>query len=489
VGGNIQGILKGVNLMSARGSPLGISNTTLAAYSSAFQSLNLQVGQSSNAFDKLVTKLSAPETLSERATDGLAKMGLTSRDVADAMKKDAEGGLRIFLGRLNELAKTDTQSALEAVSMFIGEEYGSEIFALALGIDNLDKALGVAGDSTKAFAKYQDELNKKQQSVSGQLAISKAYLQSIGISLGLAILPSLNNILKTISPVVARFADFAAEHPRIVTIGVAIAGVVATIGPLIWVTGTLISSWGAITTAWGVASGVLGTTLIPQIGTLVSGIMTGAVPAISTFIAGVSSIALPFILAGAAIGIWVANIQAYAANWSDVLLGIKQTAINVIDWISDYFSTSGENAGRGLARALANGMFGGIPLAVEAASALAKSVRDYLPFSPAKTGALSDIDKSGIGLISTLVSGVQSAAPVLTNAVNSALGGAGAAISGAAAGAAAGAGGGQVIVNFTVNMDGRGGDGKGILENLRPFAREIGEMVEDALNKNRRGRY
>lgn len=488
VGGTIQGIIKGVNKMSARATPLGIDVNTLAAYSSTMQALNLQVGQSSNAFDKLLTKLAAPATLSERAEEGLGKLGLTSEDVSQAMKQDAEGGLRMFLGRLNEIAKTDTQSALEGVSMFIGEEYGSEIFALALGIDKLDEALGYAGDKTQAFTKYQDELRKKQASTSGQLMIAKANLQSIGISLGLAILPSLNKILGVISPIAANFANFAADHPKIVMIGVAIAGVVAAIGPLVWIVGGAISAWATLSAGMGTASAIMGASVIPRLLSIGTSIGTAVIPALQSFIGLASGMAYPFLVAAAAIALTAANIYGYATNWSDVWLGIKQSGSDVMTFLTGILTREGWAAGWGLVTSLANGIIQAIPMAIQSTAQLAGAIRNYLPFSPAKEGALSDIDKSGGGLISTLISGIQSAAPSLNNALNSTLGGA---IGGSPV-AASGGGGGQVVVNFTVNMDGRsGGTGtnSNVLETLRPFAREIGEMVENALNKNRRGRY
>jgi hypothetical protein len=56
--------------------------------------------------------------------------------------------------------------------------------------------------------------------------------------------------------------------------------------------------------------------------------------------------------------------------------------------------------------------------AIGAVQGMTQKVRNFLPFSPAKEGPLSDLDKTGPGLVNTIVSGIDKARGKLDNTMN-----------------------------------------------------------------------
>jgi len=62
------------------------------------------------------------------------------------------------------------------------------------------------------------------------------------------------------------------------------------------------------------------------------------------------------------------------------------------------------SAGKGLLDALVRGIKSGISKAISAVKSGMQAIRNYLPFSPAKEGPLSDLDKSGESFFPTFAS-------------------------------------------------------------------------------------
>ena len=101
--------------------------------------------------------------------------------------------------------------------------------------------------------------------------------------------------------------------------------------------------------------------------------------------------------------VWNAIKSAASNAWN----GIKSTISNGIS--SAYRTITGyvskfKTAGKSLLSALADGIKDGISKAVSAVSSGMETIRSYLPFSPAKVGPLSDLDKSGESFFPTFAS-------------------------------------------------------------------------------------
>lgn len=77
--------------------------------------------------------------------------------------------------------------------------------------------------------------------------------------------------------------------------------------------------------------------------------------------------------------------------------------------------------GRSIPRMIAGGIRDAFPAASAAIGGLATLLRARLPFSPAETGPLSDLDAAGPALVQTLASGIDSEAPALSASLERAL--------------------------------------------------------------------
>lgn len=83
------------------------------------------------------------------------------------------------------------------------------------------------------------------------------------------------------------------------------------------------------------------------------------------------------------------GLSSIPGLFKDALLG----AVTAITNLFSVFRTSGKS----LVGMVAEGILSGVDLAVQAIDFLVAKLRDFLPFSPAKTGPLSDLDKLNFG--------------------------------------------------------------------------------------------
>jgi TP901 family phage tail tape measure protein len=512
IGGSTPEILEFTRQTAASGKLLKISTKELAAYGGTMQSLGIQNAVAYRAMGKMMTTLGAPQTLSKAQMKGLNDLGISAEDMAARMKVSGSGGIQFFLGKIREVAKTDAQRALGAVKELIGADFGDEVLTSALALDKLQLALKYAGDDSGNLAKFQDEVNKKLKGNAGQIEIFKANLAKTGIIIGSALLPPLNQLLTTITPLIDKFGKFAEVNPKMVELGLVVTGLVAVVAPLIVGFGMVVGALGSIGAAVGSVIGFLGT-VAAVIGTVV-GVVISAPGLVAV---GIAAAVAAIAYAGyqivqnwdwikqQAVNIWNATGKAFnnfgagfyrgmnaIGNWgANMVNGIvngfsglgtrfNQIAGYVVDW-GNWIIKAALNAGTGLMQALGNGIYNAASYPFKAIQDIVTRIRAYLPGSDAEMGALSDLTASGKALPATFAAGMINNTSPVSRAASATSSAAMPAVSRAPALASAGGGGGTVTFNFQPNIEISNGatkeDARLIIETLRPYARELQTMI------------
>lgn len=163
-------------------------------------------------------------------------------------------------------------------------------------------------------------------------------------------------------------------------------------------------------------------------------------------------------------------------GFMDAVYKVSSGIQNMVSQFTGFFKTF-YNSGKGLLSSFVNGITSGFGDAVSAVSRGMSNIRAYLPFSPAKKGPLSDLDKSGEAFFPTWYE----AALTQVGSMERAMGGAFGGVANSANVALAGTGleaftGGRtaVTVNHVVKVDGTVGlDSKGVEE----FEQRVTEQV------------
>ncbi|WP_100373392.1 phage tail protein [Bacillus sp. FJAT-45037] len=126
---------------------------------------------------------------------------------------------------------------------------------------------------------------------------------------------------------------------------------------------------------------------------------TEGIDAVVSFFSGLPSKAMEFINTLAS-----DLIAKFTGMMSDGKDAVSTGIDNIISTITNFGSTF-LDAGKGLLSSFTDGIKDGISGALGAVSEGMSSIRNFLPFSPAKKGALSDLDKSGASFFPTWYEG------------------------------------------------------------------------------------
>lgn len=94
--------------------------------------------------------------------------------------------------------------------------------------------------------------------------------------------------------------------------------------------------------------------------------------------------------------IWDSIVNGVSSKLQGVVTGVEMILNKVVSFITGLGQTF-FNAGRGLIEMMANGIKSAASWVTDAVGDLAQKARDFLPFSPAKTGPLSDLDHLDFG--------------------------------------------------------------------------------------------
>jgi phage-related minor tail protein len=122
----------------------------------------------------------------------------------------------------------------------------------------------------------------------------------------------------------------------------------------------------------------------------------------------------------AASNAWNAIKSAASNAWNSIKSTISNGISSAYNTVTSYVGKF-KTAGSSLLSALADGIRNGISKAVSAVSSGMEKIRSYLPFSPAKVGPLSDLDKSGESFFPTFASKMNTGLKPMLAKVNAGL--------------------------------------------------------------------
>ena len=366
---------------------------------------------------------------------------------------------------------------------------GSMILAGQAIINNFVAGVGLA------FATMGNAIT---QALSGNMAPAIAIFQGLGAGIGAAFMGIGTMISGVISGIIATIS----------TIGTMIGTVLVGISAMILAYLTTVAT-GISAAIMGIITGIVAviSTIGMMIGTVIMGIVVGvlaAIAGISDSIAGVIA-GISASIAGAMEGIMgvidsmVSSMAAAFNSIGPAISGAMSEAIGVVQGMASDFAA----AGSALMDALARGIMERARAAVSAVSGVVGELRAMLPFSPAKTGPLSDLDKSGPALMTTIAAGI-TATPILgalgrsLSPVSSLASGMGMSAPSQGGGSSGGMGlsapsqgggssGGAITLNYAPVINGDGGGD--LIETLRSHSRELMQMLAEVQARSDRKSY
>ncbi|WP_332648899.1 hypothetical protein [Lysinibacillus sp. 54212] len=124
-------------------------------------------------------------------------------------------------------------------------------------------------------------------------------------------------------------------------------------------------------------------------------------------------------------GLIGAGLAILRGDWDTAWQSMVDMLSGVWDGITSFFSglkTLFFDSGKAILQTLADGIMAAASAPVDAVKSVLGKVREYLPFSDAKTGPLSNLTLNGSKILTTMAEGMAKQKNALTDAMNNALG-------------------------------------------------------------------
>ncbi len=297
-----------------------MSETDVAALGAAFTSLGIAPERAARAFNATAVKLATATDMTPDAQAGLKALGIDAKEMQQAFESGK--GTDAYMNFLKQVQKAGP-AAGSALNKIFGAGWSDEIMRAAAGIDQFDKALEAskkkAGDD--GFSTMQSSFDIFASTTASQAKLFQNAMNEIGVAIGSAILPALNQIMAAIRPVMMAFADFARANPGIMAVAVAIAGVVAALAAGAAAVGGFLMAIASVGTAIATISGGIkaAAPMLKSFGAAAGAAASGGLAMLKSALLAIAPLAL---LAGAmvavAAGVIAAGAYLATGSWEGV---------------------------------------------------------------------------------------------------------------------------------------------------------------------------
>lgn len=280
-------ILSMATRIAGAGNAIGMTQGQVLAFASALSSVGIEAEMGGSAISRVFIDIASAVSKGGDEIALFAKVaGQPVEEFSRLFREDAASAVEAFINGLGRV-KTgggDLLKTLEELG-FTEIRVRDTLLRTAGAGDLLSKALKLQGEAWRANSALTTEAAERFKTTESQLALLWNRVKDVGITLGNALLPAINQaiaLLGNLMPLIDSLArGFGALPVPIQTIAIGMVGVVAAAGPAIWLFGQLAMSASAVAGAFaakGLAAKALGTALaavsvpVVAIGTAIGGL-------------------------------------------------------------------------------------------------------------------------------------------------------------------------------------------------------------------------
>lgn len=301
-------VLEVVQRIGSLGGIAGVSADQIAALAGSITAVEPDVAATGIKNMMIYMTKGAGATKSQK--EAFDQLGLSAEKVAKNMQIDSMGTFLDVIERIKKLPK-DLQVAT------INDIFGTEALPIiAQYVDNtetLRKNLEAMGDASLYAGSMLAEFEGMAGTTQAQMQTFGNNITAVKIALGSAFLPTLNNVMQAMTPILQSMADFASNNPELVaTITAVTAGVLGFVATL----GGLALAFTAVTSGFGA---------IIAIGGFFATMISGVISAVSSAVGMVGAFGSTLAMLGFPVTAVIAGVTALIAvgvalykNWDQV---------------------------------------------------------------------------------------------------------------------------------------------------------------------------
>lgn len=194
------------------GGVAGVASGEIAALGSTLAGMGVAEEVAATGIQNLMLSLVAGEAATKSQREALKKLGLDSVKIAKGMQKDATGTM---LGVFEKLQGLKDYEQASVMAQLFGKESIKAIAPMLTQLDTLKENFAKVNDETRYAGAVNNEYAARAATTANQLQLAKNQAAAMGITLGNALLPALNDVLKTGMPWINQLTGLAQAYPGV----------------------------------------------------------------------------------------------------------------------------------------------------------------------------------------------------------------------------------------------------------------------------------
>lgn len=199
----------------------GLSGAQLNALGATFLALKTPPEVAATGINALLMKLATADKQNEKFQQGLQDIGLSAEVMKKMIQRDAQGALTTFLRQVKK-----APDLMGTLSDLFGMEYADDIAKLVGSMETYEKAVGLVVDQTAYAGSMQKEYEARSATTANNLQLLKNQMSRLGITVGNALLPALNNLVGALMGPIDSLANLAERFPVVTQVVVGTVGAV-----------------------------------------------------------------------------------------------------------------------------------------------------------------------------------------------------------------------------------------------------------------------
>ena len=208
----------------------GLSGAQVNALGASFLALKTKPEVAATGINALLMKLATADKQGAKFQEGLFQIGMSAEVMKKMIAEDAQGALLTFLERV----KT-APDVMGTLSDLFGMEYADDIGKLVGSLDTYKNALGLVADEQNYAGSMEKEYAARAATTENNLQLLKNQIARLGITIGNALLPALNNLVGTVAKPLEGLTALAERFPIVTqvvmgSVAALAAGKIAVIG-------------------------------------------------------------------------------------------------------------------------------------------------------------------------------------------------------------------------------------------------------------------
>lgn len=231
--------------LAGTGNLVGLSEAQIMALATSMTSVGINAEAGGSAFSRVMQKMNTAVVSGGAELEGFAKVsGMSAEDFAKSWKENPQDAITAFIKGLGNAQDSGEDIITTLKDLGInGIRETDTLQRLAGAGDLMSEAFDTANtawDENTALAK---EAGLRYETMESQLAMAKNTLVDAGITIGKVVAPMFVSVAKAVARIADAFSNLSPGAQKAI---IAFLGILAALGPVIFIIGTLAKKFNAV---------------------------------------------------------------------------------------------------------------------------------------------------------------------------------------------------------------------------------------------------